>query len=104
MPMNAKPTPGPWRAELQIVNYRSGRKDLVVNALRADGIPQSIATITGIDDGKANARLIAAAPDLYEALDALTERVEMCNRGVAEYIELVGLAQAARATLAKAQS
>lgn len=36
---------------------------------------------------------------LREALEALTVRVEMWGRGVAESVELIGLAQAARAAL-----
>lgn len=46
--------------------------------------------------------LVNAWPKLREmagALERLTERVEMVNRGVAESVELIGLAQEARATL-----
>lgn len=57
-----------------------------------------------VDEAKANARLIAAAPDLYEALqgliDALPSAEEMAATGQVEGPGLV----AARAALAKAKA
>jgi hypothetical protein len=70
-----KHTPGPWRAE--------GYKDLIVNG--SDGVtlaccPGDTRKEGGIDEAIANARLIAASPDLLEScaelvrvLDALGE-------------------------------
>jgi hypothetical protein len=66
--MEHKHTPGPWSAARQVTNYRSGAKTLCVVRVRQDGIPPTISQIIGIDDGPANTCLIAAAPDLLEAL------------------------------------
>lgn len=69
--MNADFTPGPWRLR------SDGEHDLrVVQVVEFDGEPEEDgATICGIpglelssDDDEANARLIAAAPELFEAL------------------------------------
>lgn len=47
--------------------------------------------------------LIVAAPDLLAALEALASRVEAWHRGVAEGVELIGLAYAAREAITKAK-
>lgn len=52
-------TPGPW---VQGVEYYSRH---------VYGCGQTVASAFGHDEGEANARLIAAAPDLLETLDTL---------------------------------
>ena len=44
-------------------------------------------------------RIKADRAELRAALERLTERVELVNRGVAESVELIGLAQEARSAL-----
>jgi len=71
-----KHTPGPWR-------IRRGTAHLsCVEVEVQDG--DSVATVydgvMGIDNAEANARLIAAAPDLLEALKALEVLFSPCVR------------------------
>ena len=61
--MNAKHTPGPWNQQRNVTNYRSGRKALEVRGAS----DELIATFPGCDRDAANARLIAAAPELFDA-------------------------------------
>lgn len=79
--MNTQHTPGPWRFEESTKTIRA--------------VPQNywLATMDSWDgavDHEANARLIAAAPDLLEALEEMVE--ESINREVK-----------ARAAIAKAR-
>lgn len=57
-------TPGPWRAKR--TEYSAGNWDILAFVGREHPICQ-----TSCYDAEANARLIAAAPDLLEALRAL---------------------------------
>lgn len=58
----SKPTPGPWRLELLPKGKRGGMGGYLI--LGADGLP----FMSQLPEGQeANARLIAAAPDLLEA-------------------------------------
>lgn len=60
-----KHTPGPWKA-----HHGKGQMMIVQDAKSNSGIANLIAfTGGGIAEDDANARLIAAAPDLLEALD-----------------------------------
>lgn len=68
-----KPTPGPWRVErrrhhFQIMHDQRGKGDGYNNRV-AETVQWSNATgpQTGPTEAEANARLIAAAPDLLEA-------------------------------------
>lgn len=68
----SKHTPGKW--------WVTGNMTLYVNARLSDGLIQEVASIgpTEADNGygeqqKANARLIAAAPDLLNALQSIAE-------------------------------
>ena len=66
--MSAKHTPGPWLiADSDLVYALHEHKGRQVNRFSAaiDHYPSQGGTA---DEGKANARLIAAAPDLLEAL------------------------------------
>lgn len=59
-----KHTPGPW-----VLSYRDGRP--VVTTLLNDTHPVAFVQDPYGSNGTANAQLIAAAPDLLEALSAL---------------------------------
>ena len=66
-----KHTPGPWRYEPETKTVRS--------------VPQNywLATMDGFDgavDNNANARLIAAAPELVDVLQEMTERYANLER------------------------
>lgn len=68
--MSAQPTPGPWHADLHHTRRMGGRD---YGFVRAKAIVPVAAVPLGVggmseDEGRANARLIAASPDLLEAL------------------------------------
>lgn len=71
--MTTKHTPGPWRV--------GDAGNTVFGPKTAHPSPVSICTISGPtprinpEEKRANARLIAAAPDLLEALEAICARV-----------------------------
>jgi hypothetical protein len=71
----SKHTPGPWR----LVNTSSGNPILIYAengkylALSHHGGNVGWKPITDLDEAKANARLMAAAPELLEALKAFLE-------------------------------
>jgi hypothetical protein len=69
--MNAAHTPGPWFTTDGIYN------EIKASSKRGKTwvIARITAARTGHDEAKANARLIAASPDLLEALERLIERV-----------------------------
>jgi hypothetical protein len=84
-------TPGPWRANRTSVR---ALKRTVADCEFADVSPLRVHP-----EDMANARLIAAAPDLYEALVAITDQMELVGdaRKDAPFIET------ARAAIAKAE-
>ncbi len=101
-----KGTPGPW--EVGPVD------DTVVTHVGKDGLRYEIAAIDGDYNQpetwpvmEANARLIAAAPDLLEALIQLVEIVsgleaECDNAGVGDLVEVRDAWRKADAAIAKA--
>lgn len=103
-------TPGPWDADVDIhwVNNPTGEQEIHGNHIvypSAD-IDLNIAEVnTCIDEGIANARLIAAAPDLYyacnEALNALIACAVPAG-GCDDREALLMAQQALRAAIAKA--
>ena|SRR5690242_12179092 len=103
----AKHTPGPWHHKHD--DYAKN----VIN-VEADGhIP--ICRLTGIasarNDGEANARLIAAAPELLAALKAVTDDAEQaikdiggCDHSVGICCcDIIGNVEHARTAIAKAE-
>jgi hypothetical protein len=67
--MTTQHTPGPWKAQ--------GWNDLVVNSANGDTILACPGSSSGgIDEMQANARLIAAAPELLTALEWALEQLE----------------------------
>ena len=85
-------TPGPW------VQARVAGSTFI----RGEGTPHGpkVATVADTDDVRANARLIAAAPELYEALRALVRVQDAQRIGPLEKGEAW---KAARAALAKVE-
>ena len=72
-----KPTPGPWRVgdhrslsvDIRRAKENDGPTSIAIAAVHAySGKPEDL------DECEANARLIAAAPDLAEALQAIVEK------------------------------
>jgi hypothetical protein len=97
-------TPGPWK-----IGYSTVRPIIEIYRLADDR--KSALTIAEIDcsqnfdEAEANARLIAAAPDLLEALEEITRRYALLDaRLVAgQHNEPNGTITRARATIAKAK-
>ena len=97
-----KHTPGPWVADLEtypiMVRSQSETWPLVDELGNAEGRTGVFIANTG--DNKANARLIAAAPDLLEALKVIL-RDHMAVHGVGD-LEMQPALFQARAAIAKA--
>ena len=84
----AQHTPGPWFADLSAETVTSADGNIVVYELNTN---------------EADACLIAAAPDLLEALTKLLDMHERCDAGFAPHVELrFAIRDMARAVLAKA--
>ena len=95
----AKHTPGPW------FTHRDGFSSVYVEARVGGGMLQEVAccgpTNEGSDQQEANARLIAAAPELLDALRGLLALEEENLRGYDD-IDVCAEVQFARAAIAKA--
>lgn len=71
--ITAKHTPGPWTA--------TGFRQMVVNAPSGDTLCLAPATASsGLDEIAANARLIAAAPELLASLEAVLDDLEEAHQ------------------------
>lgn len=82
MTTQAKHTPGPWRANIDRDKCDSGLDDIRIYAEEDRGHPQGPLTVARINqhlagESMANARLMAAAPDLLEALRGAVGYAEM---------------------------
>jgi hypothetical protein len=101
----SKHTPGPWATDE--ADHDAPYQDIKIKA----GKHRTVCTVW-IDDAPvrdfnaeqaANARLIAAAPDLLEALTKLLDMHERCDAGFAPHVELrFAIRDMARAAIAKA--
>lgn len=67
--MSAKHTPGPWKAE-----WHSGGHEIVGNGGFLADVP--ITSNRPVSETAANGRLIAAAPELLAALQAIVEEAD----------------------------
>ena len=67
--MNTQHTPGPWAI------YVNAPSDVVIRKMSKDGY--ELCAIARVSSGYANAHLIAAAPELLEALDAALKLIEL---------------------------
>lgn len=100
-------TKGPWKANLHHTTTQAGRTYAMV---MADGIVPVAAVVLGVEgcgeeEGRANAHLIEAAPDMQEALKALN----LAYRGIPfaaspkQLPALQAASEMAAAALAKAE-
>ena len=99
MDMGKKWTPGPWHASDAASIWNSDRTDEIADAWDHG---------RGARATQANAHLIAAAPDLYEALEAAVDcgmvpKSTALNGGASKYSRQVLVADMIRAALAKAR-
>lgn len=81
--MTAKHTPGPW----EVRKYPEMPNRCVIGSVLGSG-GQGIAHTVGLGKGtdEANAQLMAAAPELLEALEACVKDAEKCvNPGTRMY-------------------
>ena len=67
--MKTQHTPGPWAI------YVNAPSDVVIRKMSKDGY--ELCAIARVSSGYANAHLIAAAPELLEALDAALKLIEL---------------------------
>ena len=81
----ARYTPAPWTTKLSYAKDADGRLDVGIAATLMDRVGTPTVLIAGAFgrvgqdiwlDAEANARLIAAAPDLYEAIKGSMEYLE----------------------------
>lgn len=70
-------TPGPWETREIAGNGANIPARMEIVAPEGEGAKKLIANIYGfsLPTGRANARLIAAAPEMYEALEELRDKV-----------------------------
>lgn len=96
-PSTSKHTPGPWHIGMKPGPIIYGPQGEQVADLRAHLLMP--------DESAANARLIAAAPELLEALKTMTDEYasSMRNAGVTHYPEALAIVRQARAVIAKAE-
>ncbi len=105
--MNAKHTPGPWTADRMFLgNSKDRRSGFTVNGPDAEPLPVRICDIrcspeAGFAVSEANARLIAAAPDLLGALNSMLRAFEYGK--ATSFAEWEMSADFARAAIAKAK-
>ena len=86
----SKHTPGPWREA-----YRANHRYRIIGGEKETSICEIALWITDYEEQSANARLIAAAPDLLESLEALVFRSHLPPED--EWIEKDALAAIAKA-------
>jgi hypothetical protein len=95
----SKHTPGPWAAEL----WNNSSTDDIGWTITRNGSRVPTSTFDGDEaEAEANARLIAAAPDLLEALSAMLEQFNYNTITGIVHDESAAIAKA-RAAIAKAE-
>lgn len=92
-------TPGPWSIYETAGNGGNIPARMEVVAPESERAKKLIANIYGfkLPEGRANARLIAAAPELYEALEAAYLVLTSQKTRLEEHADAVTLARAALA-------
>mgnify|MGYP001558852063 FL=1 len=106
--MSTKHTPGPWKYQKPRGHQHAiDRKYEVVAPINGGGESVIVGEHTGVDClNEANARLIAAAPDLLAALQAIEDSLQTSD-GAFDWInskETVAAFADARAAIAKAKA
>jgi hypothetical protein len=69
-----KHTPGPWQVGMAFDNY--GTTEIAIEHMTTAGNLIIAVALDGLQGQDANARLIAAAPDLLEALKYCRQKIE----------------------------
>ncbi len=95
--MSAPHTPGPWKHEPVPHQHGFGGTTFHIISLTHDGIDTRSVAFTGGSEAKANARLIAAAPEML----ALLQRFERFSAGTG-FVYPLGSLQELRTLIAKA--
>lgn len=88
-------TPGPWHS-LALGTH--------VRAADHSGIAKLATRNGNADEQAANARLIAAAPDMLEALREAWDQFEQMEKMFRDDLEFMGALSAVRAAVAKAEA
>ena len=103
----SKHTPGPWQLQADPMHFDSltaviggKRMNAKPHAWPAYPLTVQVGGMCGLQEMQANARLIAAAPDLLEALEELADLVDCIRSG--DYTPDSFTTQPARAAIAKA--
>ena len=104
-------TPGPWSVVEDIARDRdvNGHAigDEYIAGFNVESGTKEVVSCEGIsgcgDEERANAHLIAAAPDLYEALNNVMSEISSCLRDEEYYFGTTERFDNARAALAKAR-
>lgn len=94
MNMNTKHTPGPWSYDSEGYVY-GGEQGLIITD------PSCSNPDISADQNEANARLIAAAPELLTALENVIQ-FHYGNKGLRGECDHIGWVRVARAAIAKA--
>jgi hypothetical protein len=76
--MSTQHTPGPWKVKAGTNAVLAGRKQICSHVNAASALPVNI--LEDQEIAQANARLIAAAPDLLEALQDALCALECCGK------------------------
>lgn len=104
--MSSQHTPGPWEIHDGGKFGSYGDNGPSVCAVTGPGLCQPLFDLCGPASEmqcRANAALIAAAPELLEALRGLSDAVIEYGRTVAEWDRVLDADKAARAAIAKAE-
>jgi hypothetical protein len=104
-PNKAKHSPGPWLTNgLQVTAKGDWKLPVCVVLCKSSPRPTADAAASTFAEAQANVRLLAAAPDLLEELQAITDEFAkaMFHAGVAGDPESLHVVLNARAAIAKA--
>jgi hypothetical protein len=96
-----KHTQGPWQVGYAVDDY--GDTEIIIEKITSSGSLLVAVAVGGLLGQEANARLMAAAPELLEALTKLLDMHERCDAGFAPHVELrFAIRDMARAAITKA--
>lgn len=102
--MSKQWTEGPWHTKLCEVQFRRPRLNDDYQIITNDKIVPAIVWEFG-DTGRANAQLVAAAPELYDNLEQLVKQCSMASGALPEETrqKVLETIDQAKQTLAKAR-
>jgi hypothetical protein len=93
-----KHTQGPWQVGYAVDDY--GDTEIIIEKITSSGSLLVAVAVGGLLGQEANARLMAAAPDLLEALKAMVEAYRPANDD--DPLEFEPWTKMARAAIARA--